>query len=307
MKVSIVIPTLNAGREFDSLLTAIARQSFDDRVEIVVVDSESDDDTRERARRCGAKVHTASRAEFNHGATRNLGIALSTGEFVVLLTQDAQPHDERWLCELLEPFGDPRVAGVYGRVIARPDATPLVARSVAADLVAGTIPRYAVLDDADRWQRLSPTERRFEAHFNDVSSCVRRSAFQEFGFPAISFGEDLAWGLRVLQSGRALVYQPSSVVEHSHASSLGGDFRRHVDDARLLRLLFEDRPGFIELARTLAAEVRRDLASLRDCSPTERLRHGAYSPFLRSSQMLGRLVGAHFASTEADRAALAAW
>lgn len=36
-------------------------------------------------------------SEFDHGATRNLGISLSRGEYVALTVQDAVPLDGRWL------------------------------------------------------------------------------------------------------------------------------------------------------------------------------------------------------------------
>jgi rhamnosyltransferase len=307
MKVSIVIPTLNAGLGFDGLLTIIASQAIGEPFEVVVVDSESSDGTPELAERRGARVHRIRRADFNHGETRNLGVEVATGEFVAFLSQDAMPRDDGWLQELLEPFSDPRVAGVYSRVVPRSDATPLVARSVEADLVAGVAPLYKTIANPESWSRLPATTRRREGHFNNVASCVRRSAVQQFGFPALSFGEDLAWGLRVLETGGALVYQPKAVVEHSHASSLSAEFQRHMRDARLLRTLFDYAPGPMEASRTLAAEVFRDLAVVKDCSRAERVRYGLYSPWLRSAQALGRLVGAHLASTTRDRAVLDAW
>ena len=96
----------------------------------------------------------------------------------------------------------------------------------------------------------------------------------------------------------------ASVVEHSHPSALAADFRRHLDDARVLRVLFDERPGFVALAGGAALEVLRDLRALKDRSPSERLRYGLYSPWLRTAQALGRLAGAHFASTARERAVL---
>jgi rhamnosyltransferase len=307
MQISIVIPTLNAGAELAELFAAIERQCIGESVEVVVVDSDSDDGTPELARRRGARVESIRREDFNHGATRNLGVELSGGDLVVLTTQDALPRGADWLSELVSPFEDPRVAGAYGRVVARGDASPLVARSVSADLAAGTEARLQTLPAAQPFRNLSSALRRQQANFNNVSSCIRRGVFEEFDFPAISFGEDLAWGLRVVESGRALVYQPGSVVEHSHVSSLAGDFRRHLADARLLNLLFDERPGVMQLGRSLLGEVFRDLESLGGCPAVERLRQGAYSPCLRSAQALGRWVGAQLAGSEADRAALEAW
>ena len=88
-----------------------------------MIDSGSTDGTAELARRYGASVHWISRDEFEHGATRNLGIALSGGEYVAFIVQDAVPFDEWWLAAMVENLErDKLVAGVYGRQI--PRSTP---------------------------------------------------------------------------------------------------------------------------------------------------------------------------------------
>src|SRR3712207_7162355 len=42
----------------------------------------------------------------SHGATRDLGISLSSGEYVALTVQDAIPLDERWLAAMVENLQD---------------------------------------------------------------------------------------------------------------------------------------------------------------------------------------------------------
>src|SRR3712207_9533880 len=59
----------------------------------------------------------------SHGATRDLGISLSSGEYVALTVQDAVPLDERWLATMVENLeNDGRIAAVYGRHVPKPDA-----------------------------------------------------------------------------------------------------------------------------------------------------------------------------------------
>ena len=45
----------------------------------------------------GARVLAIPGRDFNHGATRNLGIENCRGAFVVLLVQDAEPDGRDWL------------------------------------------------------------------------------------------------------------------------------------------------------------------------------------------------------------------
>ena len=45
---------------------------------------------------------------FNHGTTRNLAIAETRGDLVVLLVQDAVPADSQWLATLTASVTLPR-------------------------------------------------------------------------------------------------------------------------------------------------------------------------------------------------------
>ena len=134
-RVSVVIPTLDAGPSFERTLAAVREQEGVGEVELLVVDSDSTDGTRERAERAGARVHRIRRAEFDHGLTRNLGASLTHGACVAFLTQDAEPADGQWLAALVEAVETEAAAGAYSRVLPRPDCSPLVERSVQADLV----------------------------------------------------------------------------------------------------------------------------------------------------------------------------
>ncbi|MEW6746550.1 MAG: glycosyltransferase [Planctomycetota bacterium] len=293
MKYSVVIPTKNPGLPFVDVLEAVRSQQVDGDLEIVVVDSGSKDGTRERAEHYGAVYWEIPPQNFNHGRTRNLGIQVATGELVALLTQDAEPRDPTWLATLGQALRDVRVAGAYGRVVPRPDATPLVERTVKADLVYSEEPLLKTIDDPGGWERIDPFQRRVHGHFNNVASCVRRSVAERIPFPALDFGEDLAWGVQVMKEGYALIYEPRAVVVHSHRSSLLKDFLRYRADAELMRRLFglRNRTGPIDAARAFSSEVRKDLSWLREHPPSARIRYGLYSFPLRAAQILGQCAG----------------
>ena len=131
-RVSVVIPTWNAGERFLEVLAALDSQDIDEGFEFVVIDSGSTDGTAERAARAGAYVERIPQADFNHGATRNLGISRSRGEFVALLTQDAVPMRRDYLRNLVSAFERDNVDGVYARQYPRPDCDPLLARAPTA-------------------------------------------------------------------------------------------------------------------------------------------------------------------------------
>jgi rhamnosyltransferase len=88
------------------------------------------------------------------------------------------------------------------------------------------------------YNEMSPAERRLLATFDNVSSCVRRSVWEEIRFERTGFGEDVRWAKRVVEAGYKLVYEPRSAVYHSHERGSAYDLRRHYVEQWLLLDLF---------------------------------------------------------------------
>jgi rhamnosyltransferase len=236
---SVVILTFNAGPGFEALLGKLFGQEIGFPYEVLVIDSGSTDGTTDLARHFGASVHRISQAEFNHGATRDLGISLSRGEYVAFIVQDAVPLDERWLAAMVENLDrDELVAGVYGRQIPHPESSPLTRVLVNDGVTAGLERREQFAGAPKLYRALPPSARRMLASFDNVSSCLRRSVWEESPFGHTSFGEDLRWGKKVVEAGYKLVYEPHSAVFHSHERGAAYDLRRHYVEQRLLLDLF---------------------------------------------------------------------
>ena len=238
-KASAVILTLNAGPAFAATLDGVFAQKTGSDFEVIVLDSGSTDGTPELARACGAAVHTISASTFDHGATRDRGISLAAGEYVALLVQDAVPLDDRWLAAMIEDLeGDPLVAGVYGRQVPRPGSSALARVLVTDAPTAGDERREQHAGGQGHYWKLPPAKRRELALFDNVSSCLRRSVWEDLPFGRTGFGEDLRWGKRAVEAGYKLVYEPRSAVVHSHERGPLYDLRRHYAEGLLLFDLF---------------------------------------------------------------------
>jgi len=220
--ISVLIPVKNGGTDLVRCLDGIGRQCVDEEVEVVVVDSGSEDGSPVRARRLGARVHAIPPAEFNHGGTRNLAAELAHGEVLVFTTQDAYPESDSWLATLVAPLrSSPDVAGVYGRQLPHDGATPL--EGFFLDFLYGPEPRL---------QRIQGDESiSYETTlFSNVSSAIRRSVWEDYPFADdILMSEDQEWSRRVLLVGWSIVYEPRAAVRHSHSYSLLAAFRRFFD------------------------------------------------------------------------------
>lgn len=240
MKASVVVLTYNAGLAFEGLLERLSAQETDFDYEVIVVDSGSTDGTAELARRYGAHVHRIPQAAFDHGMTRNTGISLSRGEYVALIVQDAAPLDGRWLAAMVENLDrDEIVAGVYGRQTPRPEHGALTRALVNGWPTAALERREQFVGTSGPYREMPPSERRLLATFDNVSSCLRRSVWEEMPFEQTGFGEDLRWGARVVGAGYKLVYEPRSAVLHSHERGWLYDLRRNYVDQIVLLDLFE--------------------------------------------------------------------
>lgn len=219
--ISVVIPVKNGGDDLRRCLDAIARQRVADEVEVVIVDSGSTDGSLEVARASGATVHAIAPHEFNHGATRNLGVSLSRGDKLVFTSQDAHAEDDDWLATLTAPLDDPRTAGAYGRQIAHEHAKP--PERFFLDFLYG--PRARVQQASGKHELSMDT-----TLFSNANSAIRRDVFADFGFvDDIIMSEDQEWSQRVLLAGYRLVYVPQAAVRHSHPYTIKAAFRRFFD------------------------------------------------------------------------------
>ena len=232
-RVSIVLLTHNAGTDLDTVLNGIAAQEDAPRFEVIAIDTESTDGTLERLARHAVRVHGITKAEFSHPGTRNLGVRLARGALVVMLVQDAIPIHARWLANLVAPLEEePRVAAAYSRQVPREGANPVERRDIARG--APPVRRVKRIDDSE--PRHLDDYRRNVLEFimySDVSSCARRDLLLKYPFDeALPMVEDQEWCKRILEAGFTVVYEPTSVVAHSHDHSLRQLYRRHFDYGR---------------------------------------------------------------------------
>ena len=227
MSVSVILPTLNAAGEIAALLAALMGQTQPPD-EILVVDSGSTDGTAELARAHGARVMSIPRDRFDHGGTRDAALRQTTGEFVLFLTQDALPANERYIEQLLLPFADERIAAASGRQLPRPDARPYVQ--------AVQLYRYPAQSRA--WGSEDREALGIRAyHLSDVCSAYRRSAYEAVGgFPhPLPTNEDMLIAAAFLDAGYRLAYCADAAVVHSHDLTLRQEYRRNVLIGRFLQ------------------------------------------------------------------------
>jgi rhamnosyltransferase len=294
MRRSVVIPTLNGLRWLPELFSRLRAQDVDEPVEVVAVDSGSTDGTLEFLRANADVVCTVTPAEFNHGETRNLGVAASHGELVVLLVQDALPASVYWLRRLTEPFADPLVAGTWARQRPAPGSSALTRRALERYAGASSSPRSVRVPSPMALDAASPLEQLSLCTFDNVCSCLRREVWAHHPFQRVPIAEDLAWAREVLQYGFTLVFTPGAEVMHSHERGARYEFLRTVETHRQLRRLFRVQtvPTAAVAARAVASSLVEHLRWLRDERRTALAEELPRALALALAWPLGQYVGA---------------
>jgi rhamnosyltransferase len=221
-KVSLLIPTFNAGKNWQQALVSIQNQSFKS-CKRIIIDSGSDDDTVKDAKSFGFEVVEIDKREFNHGKTRQQLVELSgNADICVFLTQDAILASPESIANIVKAFDDPEIGMAYGRQLPHVNARVLETHARLYNYPAeSNIRSYS---DKDLMG--------FKVFFCSNSfAAYRRSALAEVGgFPCDSImGEDAIVAAKMLSAGFKKAYVADAAVHHSHSYTLGEEFKRYFD------------------------------------------------------------------------------
>lgn len=241
MKASVVIPTKNAGEQFHCVLMAVIQQKTPWPYEVLVIDSGSSDGTIEFVKSMpGVRLHQIQPSEFGHGKTRNLGISLTSGEFAVMITQDALPANEYWLHELVKVVEqNDAIAAAFGRHLAYPHHGPFLERDLKQHF-DGFLqwPAIVCLDDKERYEN-DKRYRQMLHFFSDNNACLRRSVWEIIPYPEVDFAEDQLWAKKIIEAGYKKAYADKAIVYHSHSFGFVELGRRCFDEARAMKRMFD--------------------------------------------------------------------
>ncbi len=181
----------------------------------------------------------------------------------MLLVQDALPIGDDWLEILVRPFtNDPMLAATFARQRARSDASALTRHYLDGWIASSAEGWRADLEGGKtQFDAMTPAERLRRCTFDNVASCIRRSAWEKHPFKATPIAEDLEWAKEVLLDGYALRFVPDAVVEHSHDRSAAYEYARtRLLHARLYDLFgLQTIPTSPALARAMLSSMARHL------------------------------------------------
>ncbi|MDW8751175.1 glycosyltransferase family 2 protein [Streptococcus suis] len=242
LKATVFIPVYNGERDhLEETLSALYRQVTDFKWDVLITDSGSSDNSVAIINHFSEKYGNLrllhlSKEEFSHGKTRQMAAEISQGEIMVYLTQDAVPHNEQWLAEMVRPFAmHSDIVAVLGNQKPRHYCFPAMKYDILA-----VFNEQGVTDSLTFWQRLDESQRgkyTKESFYSDVCSAApRRFLTEKIGYRPVAYSEDYEYGKDILDAGYIKVYNAKAIVEHSNDVRLSEYRRRIFDETYNVRL-----------------------------------------------------------------------
>jgi len=275
VQASVIIPCRNAARHLGTMLDSLAGQELAAAWEVVIVDNDSTDGSKDIADQFGERLNLKvinATERRNASYARNAGVQAAAGDRLLFLDADDEiaPGYLQAMFDALE---------LHDYVASRVDSSSLNATWVRA---AHGEPWQ--VDGIGVYFGFMPS--------TGINIGLRRSVFQRAGgFPEQYPGsQDIAFSWKVQLSGTAITFVPEAVYRYRHRDTLRGLYRQCVVWGSSNVLLYREFRSVGMPRRSLAAtltEWRAVLGGLlRAHNKTER------APLIvRLGYCVGRLRG----------------
>jgi cellulose synthase/poly-beta-1,6-N-acetylglucosamine synthase-like glycosyltransferase len=210
--VTVVVPVWNGEQTIQQLLESLQKLDYDrNKVEVIVVDGNSTDKTREIVKKFPVKLIIENRKGLN--IARNTGIKCGNGEIVAFTDSDCIVPNN-WITKIAENFKDPKVSCVGGS--AKALDTDFVSQ-YADNSIVRLMP---IFKKREELEEVKP----FFRHPAGCNMAFRRKAVEEVGYfdESIQYGfDEVEFTDRICRAGYKLVLDPEVYVWHKHRATLG--------------------------------------------------------------------------------------
>lgn len=224
MNCSIIVCTYNRASSLERTLQKLMHQDYPhDEVEIIVVDNNSNDATKQVVEALSYvsrfKLHYLFEAEQGLSNARNTGIRHANGDIVIFIDDDAYPKEVTWIQKLTSVYQDYTVGAAGG------DADPVWPSTGRPDWLHDKLLNYLGILNC-RYKRI--TDLHYPAYPYGVNISFRKSLVDHLGGFDASMGrkgdilrsaEETELCLKVDESGNRVVFVPDAAVYHVIASS----------------------------------------------------------------------------------------
>lgn len=251
MKIDVIIPVYRPGSRFLEILRRLSAQTRSVN-RIIIMNTEEDlwNDWVEElpigSLPENLAVFHVTKEEFDHGATRDLGIMQSDADICVLMTHDAMPANKKLIERLTDGLlEDESIGAAYARQMPEQDCS--------------VIERYTRSFNYPEESRVKTKEDLPElgikTYFcSNVCAAYKRDVYMELGgfIKKTIFNEDMIYAAKLIEHGYGVAYVADARVVHSHNYTGAQQFCRNFD----LAVSQKDHPEVFEGIRSESEGIR---------------------------------------------------
>lgn len=221
--VDVIIPVYKPGNDFFELLEKMSCQSRPVNRIILMNTGEAPwrEDIEEKFPLC--EVHLLKKEDFDHGGTRHLGAACSQADYLLFMTQDAMPKDDRLVENLVSAFSwDEKVKAAYARQLPNAECREIEKYTRSFNYPAES----RVKSKADLEQLGIKT-----FFCSNVCAMYEKETYDKQGgfIRRTIFNEDMIYAGGLIQEGYKIAYVAEAEVIHSHNYNAVEQFHRNFD------------------------------------------------------------------------------
>jgi|TARA_B100001093_G_scaffold10343_1_gene9676 GT2 family glycosyltransferase len=208
-KVSIVIRAYNEAKNLPNLFYGIKQQTIKPD-EIILVDSESADDTVNIARDHKCKILTISKQDFTFGRSLNLGCKKASSDIIVICSAHCFPKKKDWIEQLIAPFNWKKNIGMtYGKQRGLEQSN---------------------FSEKQLFHQLFPSiyPNKLEFFSNNANSAILKKVYDEVEFDETLTGcEDIDFSKKIAKRNYKTLYCPKATILHLHNETFGQIINRY--------------------------------------------------------------------------------
>lgn len=222
--VDVVIPSYRPDEKFSRLVKKLQEQEYPIGT-IFVINTKAGRFPKEVEQMEKVKVSHIERREFDHGATRDMGMQMSKAEIVVFMTQDAVPADEYVIGNLVKVLEEDEMTGaVYARQLAASDCNYIEKYTRKFNY-----PENSRIKSKEDLQEMG-----IKTFFcSNVCAAYKRNIYEKAGgfCKKTIFNEDMILAGHMINAGYKVAYVAEARVIHSHNYTGMQQFHRNFDMA----------------------------------------------------------------------------
>ena len=226
-QLDVIIPVYKPGKELLELIQKLKEQEYPvNRIIIMNTEQKYFDrltyGTSFYEKYPMVSVCHVSKREFDHGATRRMGVRKSEAPYFLMMTQDALPVNTKLTAELMRAVSGEKIAAAYARQLPAEGCGEV--ERFTRDY---NYPDSSVVKTGQDIKRLG-----IKTYFcSNVCALYNRSIYEATGgFPEKAiFNEDMVYAAGAVKAGYGIAYCAQAEVIHSHNYTGREQFHRNFD------------------------------------------------------------------------------